>query len=111
MKTEQQAENTIRMRCSYRAGRTEVRIFIRHPMETGARRDPESGRRVPLHHITELECSHRGQSLVRADWGRGVARHPFLRFNSKLLKPGDEVRVSWRDNLGATGSAIGTVRG
>ena len=101
---------TIRMRCSYRGEHTEVRIFIRHPMETGARHDPLSGELLPLHHITEVECSHAGQRLLQALWGRGVARNPFLRFNSKRLRPGDEVQVNWRDNLGNTGQAVGTVR-
>ncbi len=77
-----------------------VKVLIRHPMETGRRKDGVTGERVPRHFIRELRCEHNGEPVLTADWSWGVARNPYLSFRILEARPGDRVRIQWRDNRG-----------
>ena len=32
----------------------DVKCLLLHPMETGSRKDPDTGKPIPAHHITQL---------------------------------------------------------
>ncbi len=69
-------------------------------MENGRRRDELTGELVPLHHITEVICTHNGRPVMTCDWGPGISKNPSLAFKIKPARPGDAFALSWRDNLG-----------
>jgi thiosulfate oxidation carrier complex protein SoxZ len=77
-----------------------VRMRMAHEMESGQRKNA-AGKVVSAWHIDRVLISHNGKEVMSADWGPGVARHPFLQFTLKSAKPGDKVSVFWRDNKGA----------
>jgi sulfur-oxidizing protein SoxZ len=37
-----------------------------------------------------------------ADWGPAVSKDPYVKFSFKGGKKGDEIKVGWIDNKGAT---------
>lgn len=90
--------DTIRIRTSHRNGLTVVRAIIRHPMETGFSRDPESGASIPMHFIREVTCSHGEDIVLHCQWSRAVSRNPYLSFEFTGARPGDALTISWRDN-------------
>ncbi len=77
-----------------------VKVLIRHPMETGRRKDKITGKQIPAHFIRELRCEHNGDVVLTADWSWGIARNPYLAFRILDAKPGDDVRIQWIDNRG-----------
>ncbi len=77
-----------------------VKVLIRHPMETGRRKDKLSGEQIPRHFIRELRCEHNGLPVLIADWSWGIASNPYLSFRILDARPGDEVRIAWSDNQG-----------
>jgi thiosulfate oxidation carrier complex protein SoxZ len=77
-----------------------VRMRMAHEMESGQRKNA-AGKVVTAWHIDRVLISHNGKEVMAADWGPGVARHPYLQFTLKSAKPGDKVSVFWRDNKGA----------
>lgn len=99
----------IRIEARRRAGLTELRLLIRHPMETGQGRDPLSGALIPAHYIVRLEVDCAGRALLRADTGTGVARNPYLALRFKGGEAGDTLAVRWLDNLGGEGAAQATI--
>ena len=89
-----------KMRVRLKDGMAEVKLLLQHPMETGNRRDPLTGLKVPRHFIRELVCDLNGNTVLRADWSWGMARKPYLSFRIREASPGDLVRVRWSDDRG-----------
>ena len=80
----------------------EVKSLMLHPMETGARKDPDTGELVPAHHITQLIFTNNGQAVMVANFSTAVSRDPYFSFKFTGAKAGDTLKVSWVDNLGQT---------
>jgi len=78
----------------------EVKSLIVHPMETGARKDPDTGELVPRHHITQLTFANNDEAVMVANFSTAVSRNPYINFRFRGAKVGDVLRVSWVDNLG-----------
>ncbi|MGI9235169.1 MAG: thiosulfate oxidation carrier complex protein SoxZ [Woeseiaceae bacterium] len=78
----------------------EVKSLIVHPMETGARKDPDTGELVPRHHITQLRFINNGEAVMVANFSTAVSKNPYINFRFAGAKAGDTLNVSWVDNLG-----------
>jgi len=81
----------------------EVRLSIRHPMETGYRVD-DAGKPIPRNTIREVVCRRNGAVVLRASLGPGIAANPYLRFFVTAIDSGDVV-VEWIDDAGERGEA------
>src|SRR5580700_7876999 len=81
----------------------EIRIAIRHPMETGHRLD-EMGRTIPANVVNRLVCNYAGKEIFRTEMGTGIAANPYLAFFAVAKVSGD-VEFSWEDDKGETGTA------
>ena len=99
----------IRIRAKAKDGVTEVKALMRHPMETGLRKDQE-GNPIPAKFIEEVTVSHNDTVVMQTYWGASVSANPFLgmRFNGGAA--GDTVTVTWVDNTGATGNGETKIR-
>jgi len=76
----------------------EVRMLIRHPMETGFRHD-DVGKVIPQNIITEVTCRYNGVEVFRADLFPGIAANPYLSFFLTAGTSG-ELEVTWNDDAG-----------
>jgi sulfur-oxidizing protein SoxZ len=99
----------IRVRAQLSDGVTEVKALMRHPMETGLRKDAD-GNAIPANFITEVTATHNDRVVMQAFWGASVSQNPFLacRFTGGAV--GDDVTVNWVDNLGETGTGTTKIR-
>ena len=95
--------STIRVRATSSGETTEVQALIQHPMDSGFVKDAK-GELIPPHFIQQLSFEHNGKAVFMADWGTAVSKDPYLKFAFKGAAKGDELKVSWVDNLGATDS-------
>jgi sulfur-oxidizing protein SoxZ len=89
----------MKIKAALSEGVTEVKVLMRHPMETGLRKD-ESGALVPAWFITEVTATHGDRVVLRAQFGTSVSRNPYLAFRFKGGQVGDQVTVSWVDSKG-----------
>ena len=89
----------MRIRATVQGDVADVRILMRHPMETGQRRDSK-GETVPMHFIQNVLVQHNGRTVVDAQWSQAVSRDPFLGLRVKGAKAGDKITVTWTDNKG-----------
>jgi sulfur-oxidizing protein SoxZ len=83
-------------------GMAEGKLLLRHPMETGNRKEPSTGIKVPRHFIRERICEHNGSPVLRTQWSGGMARNPCLSIRIREAKTGDRVRIQWTDDRGET---------
>jgi sulfur-oxidizing protein SoxZ len=85
----------------------EVRILIRHPMETGYRTD-DTGKQIPRNVVATLTCRYNGETVLSARLSPGIAANPYLRFFVTARESG-ELAFDWVDDRGVRGSERATV--
>jgi sulfur-oxidizing protein SoxZ len=95
--------SSIRVRAIANGGITDVQTLIQHPMDSGFIKD-ENGQFIAAHFIQELTFEHDGRKVFVADWGTAVAKDPYVKFSFKGGNKGDDLKVGWIDNKGATDS-------
>ena len=88
----------------------DVLSLVKHPMETGLRKDRKTGEKIPAHYIEIMTFQLNGETVAEAILGQGVSKDPLIGINIKGAKAGDTVSVSWNDNMGETGGAETVVK-
>lgn len=90
----------IKLKTKLSGDTAEVKSLMLHPMETGSRKDPDSGAVIPAHHITQLVFTHNGRQVMVANFSTAVSRNPYFSFSFKGANAGDTLKASWVDNKG-----------
>ena len=88
----------------------EVKVLMKHAMETGLRKDKKTGELIPAHHISEVACSHNGSEIFRCNMGPAVSKNPYLSFTVTGPKSGDTLQLTSVDNMGETDSGETVVK-
>ncbi|HVV40613.1 MAG TPA: thiosulfate oxidation carrier complex protein SoxZ [Nitrobacter sp.] len=101
--------STIRVRATSSGDTTEVQALIQHPMDSGYVKDA-SGNLIPPHFIQVLTFEHAGKPVFVADWGPAVSKDPYIKFSFKGGKKGDDLKISWTDNKGASDSTVAKIQ-
>jgi len=96
--------SSIKARAKMSDGVTTVKALVKHPMETGQRKDKKSGKLIPAHFIQEVVCEHNGTKVMTALWGPAISKNPYLSFKFSGAKAGDSLKISWVDNKGESDS-------
>ena len=94
----------IRIKTSTKDKMTTVQAILKHPMDTGNSRDPETGNMIPAFFIEAVTIYHGDKVIMTCDWSRAVSKNPYLSFSFTGAKKGDTVRISWQDSSGNTES-------
>lgn len=91
-----------RIRATEKDGVIDVRILMKHDMETGQRKTPE-GTVVPAWFISTVEAKVGDKIVYSAQFGTAISKDPFLHFKLKgVAKKGEAITVAWMDNKGTT---------
>lgn len=104
------AKKNIKLRARLKNSIVTVKALIKHPMETGLRKDKVTGLKIPAYHITEITCHRKDDLLFSCQWGPGVAKDPFISFTLKGIEAGEVLSLAYVDNKGQTDSADATVK-
>lgn len=89
--------DAMRIRAVRRDGIVEIKLMIRHPMESGFRKD-ENGKRLAAHFIETLVVRCKDKVILDAYLGIAVSENPYITFNFKGAEKGDAIEVTWLDN-------------
>ena len=100
--------NPMRIRASIAGDLVEVKILMRHDMETGQRKNLD-GILIPAHYIKSLVARHQDKVVFNANFGPSVSKDPFVSFKFKGGALGDKIAVTWFDSAGDSRSDEGTV--
>ena len=96
--------SSIKIRAKLKKDVAIVKALINHPMETGMRKNKKTGKMFPAHFINQLNVEHNGKNVMDAQWGTAISKNPYLSFKFNKAKKGDEIKLSWIDNLGKSDS-------
>jgi len=89
----------MRIRAIASGDEVEVKILMRHIMESGQRKDA-AGKLVPAHFIQSVVAKCNDKVVLDASFGPAVSKDPFLSFKFKGGAKGDKLAISWTDNKG-----------
>ena len=84
-------------------GNVQVKMLIKHPMETGQRKDRKTGKAIPAHYVEVVTCHWQDKEMIRAHWGPAISKNPYLSFKLNGPQAGDTLTLRWSDNMGKTG--------
>jgi len=101
--------STIRVKAVASGDMITVQSLIRHPMDSGFVKNKKTGKLIPAHHIEVLQFEHGGKTVFTALWGPAVSKNPYLKFSFKGGKKGDDLKISWVDNKGASDSLMAKI--
>jgi len=101
--------DTIRPRAWVDGEIATVKVLISHPMETGLRKDKNSGKKIPAHYIEEVVIEHNGNAVLNGLLGPAVSKNPFIQCKFNGAKKGDSLKISWKDNQGESDSIETTI--
>lgn len=79
----------------------EIKTLINHPMETGNRKDPKTGRPIPRLLITTFVATFNGKDVFSADMHTAVSANPYFSFFFKASESGT-FEFTWTDDNGKT---------
>jgi sulfur-oxidizing protein SoxZ len=92
----------MRIRATEKDGVVDVRVLMKHDMETGQRKDA-AGATIPAWFISTLEAKIGDKLVYSAQFGPAVSKDPYLQFKLKGSgKKGDTIVVTWVDNKNET---------
>ena len=95
---EEDMSDPMRVRAAENGGIVDVKILMKHDMESGQRKDA-AGKTIPAWHITTINVKANGKDVLNGQFGPAVSKDPFLNFKYKGAK-GDKIVVSWVDSKG-----------
>ena len=95
--------SSIRIKAKERKGEVDVKCLMKHDMETGLRKD-KGGKKIPEHWIQDVTAESNGKVVFSCAFNTSISKDPYLSF-AFAGKKGDSLKVSWKDNTGATDSA------
>ena len=72
--------STIKIRAKESNGVVTVKALMKHPMETGKRKDKKTGDNIPAHFIQEISGKANGSEGIVVHWGPAVSKNPYLTF-------------------------------
>ena len=88
----------MRVRAAENGGTVDVKILMKHDMESGQRKDT-AGKTIPAWFISTIKVTANGKDVFNGQFGPAVSKDPFLNFKYKGAK-GDKIVVSWVDSKG-----------
>ena len=80
----------------------EVKVIIRHVMETGYRLT-DDGKQIPRNVIRSVSCKYNGTEVFRAETSSGISANPLFTFYATSRDSGELV-FEWIDDAGVRGS-------
>ncbi len=98
----------IKARAKMKNGLIEVKYKVKHPMETGRRKD-KNGNLVPEDYINHIKIDKNGVHILTLTPNSTVSSDPYLAFKMKGAK-GDTITLSWKSNTGESNTASTKVK-
>ena len=93
-------DNAMKMRARLAGDVADIKVLIKHVMETGLRKDKATGKLIPAHFIDQVYATLNGKTVLEMQWGVAISQNPFFSFKVKGAKSGDKITISAVDNLG-----------
>ena len=87
----------------------EIKSLIKHPMESGQRKDKSTGEIIPAFYIESVVVEYGGKEVLKAKWTGAVSKDPYFSFHVKAEASGP-VNVTWKDTKGGVFNASAKIK-
>ena len=77
-----------------------IKTLISHSMESGQRKDRETGEVIPRKIINKFTCTFNGQVVFSADIDPAVSSNPYIEFSARVMESGT-FKFVWIDDDGS----------
>ncbi len=77
-----------------------IKTLISHIMESGQRKDKETGEKIPRMIINKFTCTYNGVEVFGADWHQAISSKPYMAFNTVATESGT-LEFTWVDDEGS----------
>lgn len=81
-----------------------VKSMLKHPMQNGRRKDPDTGELIPRFIINKLTCTYNDRMAFTANLHTSMSSNPYFIFYLKGTDSG-VVKLTWTDDNGESISA------
>ena len=78
-----------------------IKTLISHKMETGLRKDKNTGELIPRKIINKFACEFNGKTVFSCDLEPAISANPYLEFNVRVTESGT-FKFIWTDDDGST---------
>ncbi|MCI4664021.1 MAG: thiosulfate oxidation carrier complex protein SoxZ [Neomegalonema sp.] len=85
-----------------------IKTLISHPMESGHRKDPDTGAPIPRKIINRFKTTFEGELVLDVAIEPSISANPYFKFEMKVPKTGT-VRFEWTDDDGSVYSKEKTI--
>lgn len=99
----------MKVKAKARDGKTDVKMLVKHEMETGLRKD-KAGNAIPAQFLAEIAVKHAGKVVFAANLGPAVSKNPYFSFSFAGGAAGDTLELSWKENTGQAGTETAKIR-
>lgn len=86
----------IRLRAKAKGEMVQVKALIKHPMETGGRKN-KKGVKIPAHYIQTISAKVGEKTVFQAYWSTAISTNPYVAFEYAGSK-GDQIKIHAVDN-------------
>lgn len=100
--------NQMKIRAVSKNGVTEVKVLINHEIEISQRKDAALAL-VLGRFISELTATYNGMLVLNSKFGQSVSKSLYLAFKFKGGEKDEKVIVSWKENMGDTGTGEASI--
>lgn len=90
-------------------GAAHVTVLMIHPMETGQRKDSQSGQVYPAHFIQQVTATINDRPVLNMQCGPAISTNPMFAFRVRDARAGDRLVIAWEDNKGDKARAEATI--
>jgi sulfur-oxidizing protein SoxZ len=91
----------MRIKAKLKGDTATVKLLIKHPMESGRRKD-EAGKVIPAKYVQTVSGHVAGAQVFEVNTGAGVSKNPFIQVILTGRAVGDKIDFKWTDSSGAT---------
>lgn len=99
----------MRIKAKLKGDTATVKLLIKHPMESGRRKD-EAGKLIPAKYVQTVTGHIAGTQVFEVNTGTGVSKNPFIQVILEGRKAGETIDFKWVDSSGATEEGSATLK-
>ena len=78
----------------------QIKTLFPHRMESGQRKDPKTGEKVPRFIVKEFVCTFNGKEVFSADLHPAISANPYMSFHTRATESGT-FEFAWTDDDGS----------
>ena len=104
------AKGIMKVKAKASGGNTVVKMMAKHIMESGQRKDSNTGELIPALFLQTITIKLADKVVFEANLGPAVSKNPYISFSFEGGASGDEMVIDWIESSGKTGTETAAIK-